>query len=130
MKRELGKGIKVNIMEKSWVRCRITVIDIQLFFNFQTIQAQAPTPVAEPVINEPLQGATPTNASNLFAIGRRPASATEEPTIFMTRSEVETMLTREKEKPLVCSILINLKPPYAAEIAAKPYSMGYTAPQF
>lgn len=56
--------------------------------------------------NPPLQLITPlTNANNLFATGRRPVSALEEPVIIMTTYEIEAMLRKENGKasvPLIC----------------------------
>lgn len=48
----------------------------------------------------------------------------------MTRFEVEAMLWREKEKAFISSICLDLKPPYAVEIVAKSYPVGYVTPQF
>lgn len=45
-----------------------------------------------------MQGVSPANVDNHSAIGRRPDSATVEPTIFMSRYEVEATQRREKEK--------------------------------
>lgn len=67
---------------------------------------------------------TPINVDNLFVIGRRPISATEEPT-FMTRFQVEVMLKREKEKAIVSLIYLDLQPPNAAVVAMKLYPVGY-----
>lgn len=36
--------------------------------------------------------------------------------VFMTKSEVEVMLMREKEKAYVSSIGLDLKPPYVVEV--------------
>lgn len=79
------------------------------------------SPTDEPEIDEPAQGVIPANA--LF-IARRPASLVEEPTVFKTRAEVESMLKKEKEKASVTSACIDLNPPYPVEIAAKPYPSG------
>lgn len=45
----------------------------------------------------------------------------EDPPIVMTRLEVKAMLRRKKEKAFTSSICLDLKPPYVAEVAAKPY---------
>lgn len=42
----------------------------------------------------------------------------------MTRTEEEVMLKREKEKAYVTKICLDLKPPYPAELAAKPYPIA------
>lgn len=63
----------------------------------------------------PLVGGTIGNVDSLSAT-RWPTSVTEEPTIFMTRLEVEVMLKREKEKAYASSM--DLKPPYSTEVAA------------
>lgn len=57
-------------------------------------QAKTLTPAVEMVVDEPVQGAMPAKADSLFTVCRRPASATEEPTVFMLRSELEVILTR------------------------------------
>lgn len=51
------------------------------------------------------------NAHNLSA-GRGSTSGNKEPTVFMTHSELEVMLRREKEKAYVSSVYLDLKPPY------------------
>lgn len=48
----------------------------------------------------------------------------------MTKSEVKTMLKKEKEKASTSIISLNLKPPYPTGIATKPYPITYVAPQF
>lgn len=48
----------------------------------------------------------------------------------MIKSEAEALVRREKEKTYVLSISRDLKPPYAGEVTAKPYQMGYITPQF
>lgn len=47
----------------------------------------------------------------------------EEQTVFMSFSEVDAMLRRE-EKTYVSSVCLDLKSPYSAQIAAKPYLRG------
>lgn len=61
---------------------------------------QAPflTPTAEQVTDKPMQADTPANVENLFARGRQLASLIQKPITLMTRSEIEAMLRREKEK--------------------------------
>lgn len=61
------------------------------------------------------------NAENLFVTGRRPANVVEEPTILVTSSKVDKMFRREKEKPSVSSICMDLKPPDVVEVVVKPY---------
>lgn len=87
-------------------------------------------PATKPVANEPRQGATPANGDNVFANGRQPTSMTEEPIVFMAKSEVKAMLRREKEKAFVSSICLDLKPPLATEVATNLYQLGYISPQF
>lgn len=55
------------------------------------------------VIGDPAKGVTPTNVDNLSATGRRRVSLTEGPTVFVTRSDMEAMLRKEKEKKLICN---------------------------
>lgn len=84
----------------------------------------------EPASVDLMQGVTPaTNADNLAAAGKQPASATEELTAFMTRYEVKPMLKEEKEN-VSAYIISLLNPSYPAEITMKPYPIGYVAPQF
>lgn len=45
------------------------------------------------------------NANNLSATGKRPINAAKEPVLFMTRSKLDDMLGKEKEKALVSSIV-------------------------
>lgn len=54
----------------------------------------------------------------------------EEPTVFMTRSKVDAMLRREKEKRSISTFCMYLKPPYATEVATKPYLVAYVTQQF
>lgn len=50
--------------------------------------AKKPTIAIEPTIDDLPQGVTlARNANNLFTIGRRPTSTTEEPSTFMSTSE-------------------------------------------
>lgn len=49
--------------------------------------------------------------------------------IFMTRSEVEAILMRQKDKAYLSSICLDLKPPYDAEVAKNPYQVGHPTPQ-
>lgn len=60
----------------------------------------------------------PANADNLFAAGRRLASMGKEPTVFMTRSELETRLRREKKKASIALVCLDLKRLYVVEVAA------------
>lgn len=55
-------------------------------------------PAAEMVTDEP-EG-TPTNADNLFAAGKQPASVIEEPTIFLTKSTKRQSLEGRRRTPL------------------------------
>lgn len=64
------------------------------------------------------------NIDKLSATSRRPDSVVEERIVLMTRFEVEAMLGRENEKAFVSSVFLDLKPPYVAEIAKKPYLVG------
>lgn len=64
--------------------------------------------------DEPMQGAMSINTKNLSADSRQPVNGTVEPIVFMIRSDVQTMLRREKEKASVSSIYLDLKPPYAS----------------
>lgn len=90
----------------------------------QAIEAKEPRAAAELVIDDLVRWVTPANADNLLAASRRPLSANEEPMVFMTRSEVEAMLRREKEKAPVSSIRLNLNSPFAAEVVVKMYPVG------
>lgn len=54
----------------------------------------------------------------------------EEPTIFMTYLDVEAMLKREKEKASEVSSSLELRPPYSAEVASKPYPTEYIVSMF
>lgn len=67
-------------------------------------------------------GVTHDNADNLFA-ARRPTCVAHEPTVFMTKAEVEAMLKKEKEK--ATASFIDLKPPYFAEVIVKRYPSKY-----
>lgn len=75
-----------------------------------------------------MQGAPPVNAGNLSLLVNDQLAVVEEATIFMNRSEVETILRTEKEKAYALSIRLDLKPPYAAGVAAKPHPVGYVTP--
>lgn len=44
----------------------------------------------------------------------------------MTRSEVEAMLRKQKEKASPSSVYLDLKPLYLVEVATKPVPLGYT----
>lgn len=68
--------------------------------NFQANQADEPTPAIESMIDNPAQRVTLTNVDNLSPVGRWPVSAPEEPIVFMTRSEVEFIMRREKRSPM------------------------------
>lgn len=61
-------------------------------------QDKAPRAAAEAMITQLVSRATFANAYNLSAVVWQPVSATEETTVFMTKSEVEAKLRREKEK--------------------------------
>lgn len=54
----------------------------------------------------------------------------EEPLVFMTRSDVEATLRKEKEKATASLISLDMKPPYPSEIVAIPYSIKCVALQF
>lgn len=49
----------------------------------------------------------------------------EEPTVFITHSEVEARLKKREGKSLMSSVYLNLKPTFSVEVAAKPYLRGY-----
>lgn len=48
----------------------------------------------------------------------------------MTKSKVEAILQKEREKALAYMICRDLKPLYLAEVATKSYPVGYVTPQF
>lgn len=98
--------------------------------NFQSNQAKEPIPVAQSVIDDLVQGVTPANINNLFITARQLVSAIEEPVAFMTRSEIEAILRREKEKASVSSICLDVKPSYAVEFASKPSGWGILLTNF
>lgn len=50
----------------------------------------------------------------------------EEPTIFVTRAELEAMIRQEKEKASSTVACLSLKPPYPASIVVTPYPVWYT----
>lgn len=90
---------------------------------------EAPVPlVAEPVCEELAQGAT-RNTDNL-SVSRRRASIAEEYTVFVTKADVEALVRREKERNSSAGTYLSLRPLYPASIAAKPYPVGYTVPNF
>lgn len=64
------------------------------------------------------------NADSLSLTSRRQVSAGEEATVFMTRSKVEDMLNRKKEKAYVSSICLDLKPLYAVNVSSQAYLVG------
>lgn len=97
---------------------------LQFLSNFQSNQAKAPTSTIEPMIGDPALGVTHVEVDNLFATGRWLVSVVEERTVLMTRSEVEAILRKEKEKDHVSLICLGLNPPYAVEVATKPYPVG------
>lgn len=69
-----------------------------MMLNQVLIQTLALTPpTVEPDFSEPTQGVTSVNADNL-SITRRPANVTAEPSIFITRVEVEAMLQKNRRK--------------------------------
>lgn len=84
------------------------------------IRSKSLRPVAELVINDPVQGVTPSiNVDNLSAVGRRPINTSEELMVFMTKFEIESVLKKEKEKASVSSICLDLKHQYALDVAKK-----------
>lgn len=86
--------------------------------NFQVVGLKAPTPAVMSLTYGPIWGATPTNEVNLYAADRLPPSAIEKPTGF----RVSQKYVGEKEgKAYLLSICLDLKPPYASEVATKPY---------
>lgn len=78
--------------------------DASIIVHFQMNQAPFLTPTAEQVTDKPMQADTPANVENLFARGRQLASLIQKPITLMTRSEIEAMLRREKEKTSISSI--------------------------
>lgn len=68
--------------------------------------------------DELVEGTTHVKVDNVSPADMRPASIDEEPTIFMTRLEVEAMLRKDKER------YMGLKPPYIAGVATKPHPVG------
>lgn len=48
----------------------------------------------------------------------------------MTRSKVEFILTKKKEKASISLVSLDLKPPYSTEVAARPYPSEYKTPKF
>lgn len=63
-----------------------------------------------------------------FPLLVRPASTTEELTGFMTRSEVEARLKREREKASISSIYMDLEA--LTLLTVKPYPVWYVASEF
>lgn len=57
-------------------------------------------------------------------------SVAEECVIFMTRSETEVMLKKEKEKTLASFTCLDLKLSHSAKVATKPYLAGYVTLEF
>lgn len=62
-------------------------------------QAKKPTLAVELIVDDILQGVTPTsNAENLSNTSRRSVSVIEERIVFMTRYIVDAMLKKEKKR--------------------------------
>lgn len=78
------------------------------------------TPLAVVQVDKPLRGAVPNNADD-FSTARRPTSVVEDPTMSITRVEIEARLKKEKKKASTSLVPLNQKPPYLDEVAAKPY---------
>lgn len=93
--------------------------------NAWTSQAKEAS-AAELINADPVQRVMPaTNADNLSTTGRQQVNIAEESVVFMTKSEVEAMLTKEKEKEWKCVICQDLKLSYPIEVATKQYPVGY-----
>lgn len=56
-------------------------------------------------------------------------NATEEPITFMTTSEVETTLRREKEKAYVSLVSLDFELSYSSKVDVKTYLVRYSIPQ-
>lgn len=63
-------------------------------------------------------------ATYLSAVGNRPVTAAEETMVFMTTSEVEVMLKKERRNLNIFDFSRS-EPPHAAKVAVKPYPVAY-----
>lgn len=67
---------------------------LQFLMNADEL-AKDPTPTTDLVIYDPVHGVTPAkNTDDIFATGRLPVSMTQEPMVFITRSEVGATLKK------------------------------------
>lgn len=127
--REATSPCKINFSKMRFlnISCRPSLLFSRLnskFFNlvaFQTNQAPAPALSTLPsVVDIPVQGdETCKCQQSLYC--KVPASLAKEPTAFIAHSEIEAMLRKKKENASVASVFLDLKPPYSANVAAKPY---------
>lgn len=86
-------------------------------------------PVVVRILNEPVQSVTPTNIDNVSA-AQRPASFSQEPTVFMTKTEIKAMFKRKTERASTTSTCLDLKPPYPDKVAIKQFASEYEVPKF
>lgn len=90
--------------------------------NSQARQAKEPSPTGEPIIDNSLQSTMRVaNDNNHSFIEMQSSAMLEEAASFMTRTEVEAMLKKEKEKASASTVDLVLKPHYRVVIEAKPY---------
>lgn len=68
-------------------------------------------PVVEPVVDEAAQGTTPANADN-SSTAKRPTTQPEEPSQYFTKTEVEAMFKKERDRAATAPKALDLKPPY------------------
>lgn len=97
-----------------------------------TTQHPVSTPaslVIEPIIDEAIQGVTPTNTDNSSA-AKRPVVPSEEPSLYFTKVEIEAMFKKERDRATILPKTLDLKPTYPNKVVEKEFPADYKVPKF
>lgn len=86
-------------------------------------------PIVEPIVDEAAQGTTTANADN-SSIAKRPTTQLEESSQYFTKTKIETMFKKERDRATTAPKTLHLKPPYPEKVAEKDFSAEYKVPKF
>lgn len=86
-------------------------------------------PFVEPVMNEVVQRNAPANGDN-SSVAKRPTSQPEEGSHYFTKTKIEAMFKKDRDRATTTPKAMDLKPPYPEKVLKKDFPTDYKVPKF
>lgn len=85
--------------------------------------------IVEPIIDEAVQWNAPANAENSSA-AKRPTFQLEEGFHYFTKTEIEAMFKKVRDRATTAPEVMDLKAPYLEKVLEKDFPADYKVPKF